>query len=350
MRVLHVTEALGGGIQSAIANYVDGLGEVEHSMFARSRPGQSTHGLESGLASREEYEGGLAGFFARLVVKVREERPDIVHLHSSFAGVARAVLPREQRVVYSPHCYAMERRDVPLPLRWAYGAVEFLLARRAQVTVAVSPREAAISGRLNGRTPAQVVLNPSPFTGDSGRDATEVESGEVVMVGRISPQKDPELFAEVARSLAGDDLRFSWIGDGDPEDRSALEAAGVEVSGWISPPELRRRLERAALYLHTAAWEGGPVSTIEAASLGVPVLAREIPSMRSLGYPLAGETPQQVASHVRQFFADPQFSARVTTASAALAADASRPAMATALRAAYASAMERASRGRPSER
>jgi glycosyltransferase involved in cell wall biosynthesis len=342
-----VTEALGGGIQSAIVNYVDGLNEVEHSMFARARRGQATHAVEAGLVSHEEYSGGLAGFFARLLAKVREEQPDIVHLHSSFAGVARAVLPRGQRVVYSPHCYAMERRDVALPLRWCYGAVEYLLARRTQVTVAVSPREAAISERLNRRTPTQVVLNPSPFDG-AHRDDADVVAGEVVMVGRISPQKDPELFAKVARAFDEDDVTFTWIGDGDTDERSALEDAGVSVSGWIAPDELRRRLERAALYLHTAAWEGGPVSTIEAASLGLPILSRTIPSMHSLGYPLAGETPQQLAVSVRRFFADPQFSAQVTAASASLAASASKPAMATALRAAYASAMTRASRGRPS--
>lgn len=350
MRVLHVTEALGGGIQSAIANYVDGLSEVEHSMFARARAGQTTHALESGLASHEVYSGGLAGFFLRLVAKVREEKPDIVHLHSSYAGIARAVLPRSQRVVYSPHCYAMERRDVPLPVRFAYGAIEFALARRRQVTVAVSPREAAISARLNKRTPTAVVLNPSPFGLDSDHLPVLGTMGEVVMVGRISPQKDPELFADVARVLSHDGLRLSWIGDGPADDRGALEAAGVHVSGWIAPSDLRCRLEHADLYLHTAAWEGGPVSTIEAASLGLPILSRAIPSMRSLGYPLAGETPQQLAHHVRRFFAEPRFAARVAAQSAALATDASKPAMATALRSAYTSAMTRASRGRPSAR
>ena len=53
----------------------------------------------------------------------------------------------------------------------------------------------------------------------------------------------------------------------------------------MPPAAVRDRLTAAQLYLHTAAWEGGPVSTVEAASLGLPVLARGIPSMVSLGYP-----------------------------------------------------------------
>lgn len=348
MRVLHVTEALGGGVQSAIANYVDCLSEIEHSMFSRARDGQATHVWAEGMVAHESYEGSLAGFFARLVAKVRAEHPDVVHLHSSFAGAARAVLPPGSRVVYSPHCYAMERRDIAAPIRWSFGAVEFLLARRRQLTIAVSPREADISARLNRRNPARLVLNPSPFD-PVPRPAGTQPQREIVMVGRISPQKDPALFAAVARALGGGSLRFVWIGDGDDPARAALEGADVEITGWMPPTELRERLSAAALYLHTAAWEGGPVSTIEAAALGVPVLARGIPSMRSLGYALAGETPDELAASVRRFFAEPTFSASVAETTAALVAGASKPTMTAALRDAYTSAAER-NWGRPSAR
>lgn len=345
MRVLHVTEALGGGVQSAIVNYIDGLRDVEHAVFARARSGQATHDWPLGVA-HEAYEGSLPGFFARLVAKVREEQPDVVHLHSSMAGVARAVLPHSRGLVYSPHCYAMERRDIPGPVRWSFAAVEFLLARRPQGTVAVSPREAEISGRLNRQNPASVVLNPSPLP-PAEHDGS---SRDVVMIGRILPQKDPLLFAAVARMHADAPWRFVWIGDGDEADRARLEAAGVEVTGWLPPERVRERLAAAALYLHTAAWEGGPVSAVEAAALGVPVIARGIPSMRSLGYPPAGETPQELAFAVRRFFERPVLAESVARASSAIAAEASKPAMSLALRDAYTNAIERTSRGRPRAR
>jgi glycosyltransferase involved in cell wall biosynthesis len=348
MRVLHVTEALGGGIQSAIANYVDGLHDVEHAVFARARDGQATYGWPASVA-HEAYRGSLPGFFVRLVQKVREERPDVVHLHSSFAGVARAVLPHRGGLVYSPHCYAMERRDIPGAVRWSFAAVEFLLAQRPQATVAVSPREAHISGRLNAHNPARVVLNPSPLQPQGGPGFPST-AREVVMVGRIQPQKDPRLFAAVARLHADSPWRFVWIGDGEGADRADLEAAGVEVTGWLPPAALRERLTGAALYLHTAAWEGGPVSAVEAAALGVPVIARGIPSMRSLGYPPVGESPRELAFAVRRFFLEPALADSVARASAAIASQASKPAMAAELREAYTSAMARTSRGRPSAR
>ena len=150
MRVLHVTEALGGGVQSAIANYIDHLPEIEHAVYSRARDGQSTYSW-SGPVEHERYAGGLGGFFVRLVRKVRQERPDIVHLHSSFAGAARAVLPPGTAVVYSPHCYAMERRDLGAVPRAGFAAVEWLLARRTRAVVAVSEREAALSRQLRAR-------------------------------------------------------------------------------------------------------------------------------------------------------------------------------------------------------
>lgn len=344
LRVLHVTEALGGGVQSAIANYVDELDDVDHTIFARDRAGQSTSEWPSRVR-RESYTGSLPGFFVRLVGKVRQEHPDVVHLHSSFAGVARAVLPHCDGLVYSPHCYAMERRDVRRPVRWAFAAAEFLLARRRQAIVAVSPREASISERLNHHNPAVVVLNPSPWEG-SAPTAFPSTVPEVVMVGRIQAQKDPQLFAAVARAARPAPWRFVWVGDGDPHDRAELEAAGVEVTGWLPPDVVRQRLAGASLYLHTAAWEGGPVSTIEAAALGLPVIARGIPSMRSLGYPPAGETPEELAYAVRRYFGEPGLASSVARASASIAEEATKPAMAAALREAYASAISTPRHGR----
>ena len=74
------------------------------------------------------------------------------------------------------------------------------------------------------------------------------------------------------------DLEAVWIGDGPEHDRRAVEELGVKVTGWLNRDEATAELRAADLYLHTAAWEGFPLSVIEAVRAGVPVFVRPIPA------------------------------------------------------------------------
>ena len=78
-------------------------------------------------------------------------------------------------------------------------------------------------------------------------------------------------------------MRFRWIGDGDEDLREVLEDAGVEVTGWLDRAELRRTLLASDLMLHTATWEGFPVSVVDAAALDLPVVARAIAPLTAEG-------------------------------------------------------------------
>ena len=336
--VLHVTEALGGGVQSAIFNYVHATPEYGHTVFSRGRDGQSTHEWPAEVTHRS-YTGNLSGVCRALRRQISSDAPDIVHLHSSFAGVARAFLPGSIPIVYSPHCFAFERVDVATPLRLAFAAAEFVLSRRHQTTLSVSPYEALLSRRLNSRNPVVVALNPSPLrrrvpAGPGGAPARPV-SNTVTMVGRLSSQKSPEVFARVAELCRGEGLNFTWIGDGPDGVPERLRSAGVEVSGWQSPEEVERLLGNSMLYLHTAAWEGGPVSAIEAATLGVPVISRSIRSMRSLGYATVGNSPEELADAVRRFRRDEGFRSEVVSRTAAVSRRSTQQQLRTRLREAY---------------
>ncbi len=71
---------------------------------------------------------------------VSQLAPDVVHAHSSFPGVyARAALLHGPRLVYTPHCFAFERRDVGWVARSTYRAVERALRGRADLLAAAGP-------------------------------------------------------------------------------------------------------------------------------------------------------------------------------------------------------------------
>jgi glycosyltransferase involved in cell wall biosynthesis len=309
LRVLHVAEALGSGIATALEDYIRSTPGHAHTVLGYRRPGAQTgDGLER-LAKRLLLlpEGRLAQI--RTVRRwVRKLRPDVIHAHSTYAGLYVRLFVRAPAatLVYTPHAYPFERRDIPAALRGVYWLIEALLSLRGGCVAAVGPREAELAERLPGR---QVVvhlpnvvrgLRPAPLV--SVQDRSEEGELRLAMLGRISPQKGPDFFrrsVELSQASALP-LRWIWIGGGEAADERALREAGAEVTGWLSRSQALGWLATADVYVHTAAWEGFPVSLLEAAALGLPIVARRIPALESLGLPLLCDSPETLVAALRR--------------------------------------------------
>ncbi len=299
-RVVHVVESYGGGVAAAISDYVTATPDLEHALLFADRPEAhiDTDADEVFLWRRPLPEGHLRRI-ASLVRLLRGTEPGtLVHAHSSLAGVyLRSALPfaRRVRTAYTPHCYGFERQDLP---PWATGAiygVEKLLTHSARSTVvaACCPRELELARQLRRRAPALLVPNVAPA--GAVRPLRRPPQGAMVLAGagRLSTQKDPAYFTAAIDALteSGVDVTARWLGGGTPAARDQLEQRGVEVTGWLGRKDFLRELGSADVYLHSAAWEGFPITILEAVSAGVPTLVRSVPSMRPYAFPHALEEP-----------------------------------------------------------
>ncbi|WP_278257924.1 hypothetical protein [Nocardioides convexus] len=94
------------------------------------------------------------------------------------------------------------------------------------------------------------------------------------------------------------------------------------------------RLATAQAYLHTAAWEAAPVSILEAAAVGLPVLARGIATLESLAVPGLGATPTDLADGLAALH-DPAAWATARAASQQFSAASTAADQRAALEAAY---------------
>ncbi|RKN59986.1 glycosyltransferase [Streptomyces klenkii] len=313
-RVLHVVESYGGGVAAALGSYLAAVPGVDHWLVVRSRPG-----CPVALPAQARVAGVLTlpdGHLARVrAVAAAYDRlsPQRVHAHSSLAGAYTRLtwnIP-SQAIVYTPHCYAFERRDFPFFGRVACLLAESVLALRTGTVAACGPREAELALRLSRAQRVvhvpnvalaldpDVVSEGGVRTGEAGVAPGVWEfSSKVrpvaVAVGRVCRQKDPVFFARAAACVP-DALQWVWVGDGGPA-RRVLQEAGVVVTGWLSRSEVFSLLRSADVYVHTAAWEGVPLSLLEAAAAGLPVAAREIPALAALCLPDLSITPWELAT------------------------------------------------------
>jgi glycosyltransferase involved in cell wall biosynthesis len=310
LRILHVVESLGSGVTTALESYIRNTPGHVHTVLAWRRDGAHTgDALDRLAAAMLTLPPGRLAQLRSVRRHVAELRPDVVHAHSSFAGFYVRLLRRPPRsLVFTPHGFSFERRDVSPALRGLFWLTEALLSLRGACVAAVGPREAQLAERLPGR---QLVLYVPNVADDlrlsgppPGRRARKTGRLRAAAMGRISAQKGPGFFRSAAsrsRQL-GLPIDWMWVGGGDPEEERALREAGVQVTGWSSRSAALGWLATADVYVHTAAWEGAPMSVLEAAALNLPILARRSAALEALGLEALYDTPEAIVSATEALF------------------------------------------------
>lgn len=311
--ILHITEALGGGVAVALAGYITNSPTHRHVLLASLRPQDKLDIFWEGMldASHDMPRNHIQAI--RNIRRIYKQlAPDWVHLHSSFAGAwGRLAGIPANKVIYSPHCYAFERQDIAWPLRKLFWITEKALSWRCARIAAGSPHEARLSQRL--RHDAKIFDLPLHVhvTEDLKKPRRLPKpdtTPRIAMVGRLVPQKDPRFFLEVVRRFRalGGRAQFVWLGGGDPLWEKILRQEGVEVSGWISDrASLLSHIAACDIYFHSAAWETGcSISALEAALLGLALVFREIPSLEGLPLPLKAKTPCGIAGVLLRLVAE----------------------------------------------
>jgi glycosyltransferase involved in cell wall biosynthesis len=314
LQVLHVVESLGSGVATALEGYIRNTPGHVHTVLAWRRDGAHTGDALDRLAEAMlPLPPGRLAQLRAVRRHVARLRPDVVHAHSSYAGFYVRLLRRPARsLVYTPHGFSFERRDISAALRGVFWLTEALLSLRGACVAAVGPREAQLAKRLPGRQLVQYVPNVVRDLQPAGAPVGDWGEGtgrlRAAALGRITAAKGPDFFRSAASLARQLDLPIDWmwVGGGDREDEELLRKAGVLVSGWLSRPAALAWLSTADIYVHTAAWEGAPLSILEAAALDLPILARRSPALEALGLEPLYDTPDALAAAMEGLLDDRQ--------------------------------------------
>ncbi|MEA2304761.1 MAG: hypothetical protein QOH43_2041 [Solirubrobacteraceae bacterium] len=318
LRVLHVVEAFGGGVYEVVRVLCERLVEREQvvAIAYGVRPETPTD-VEATLDPRieafatpwtERTPLAQLGTYRALGRLERSWQPDVVHLHSSFAGAVGSVAVGSRRpTVYSPHGYSFTMAGSGARKR-AFRAVERGIARRVTTVGAVSPSEASLAAQLGTAREIVTVPNGIPeLDAPSERPADPTRPLLAVAMGRIMAQRRPDQVAHILSAAQGL-AAVRWIGGGraDQSDAVELQAAGIPVTGWCGRDEALGHLAQATVYVHWTAWDGQPLSVLEAMARDVIVIASDIPANRDIvGPEQVFGTVEDAQAFLRRVLSDP---------------------------------------------
>lgn len=300
MKVLHVVTRLDlGGAQQNTLSTVAGLDPERFEAVLVAGPGGQLDEEAKRGPRRAVFIPALVrevSPFADLLALLQlanlflAEKPDIVHTHSSKAGILGRLAARMAgvpRVVHTYHGFGFNDFQ-PHWVKRFYVALERFCCSLTDAVVFVSranqdyARECGLGRESRWRLiRSGVDLSAFPARlADRAAKKAELQLGRhkplVVSVGNLKPQKNPLDFVDLAQRVSREvpDCEFLFIGDGPLRRRMEFRIIAGGLSHRFSLPGWRRDaaewLAAADVFVMTSLWEGLPRALVEAMKTGLP--------------------------------------------------------------------------------
>lgn len=281
MKVVHVVEPFSSGISTFILQLVRHMSDDQHIVIHGVRDDATqvqsiqaefpanTSFIKWTQGRREISLTGDIRAYRELKKLLRRIKPDILHLHSSKAGVLGRLAAKMlgyKRVIYTPNAVSFLRTDVGSFHRLVYKLMEKVMSWFPGTIISTSQGELTALKSLGIRS--TLINNGVDFSEYVYEKKPEMT---VVTCGRVTIQKNPEQFNLIARAfLHRPEVHFIWIGSG--ELAHVLDSPNIRMTGWLKPVEVRQEMMGASLYISTSFWEGLSLASLEALAIGLPML------------------------------------------------------------------------------
>ncbi|WP_195467404.1 glycosyltransferase [Clostridium sp. D43t1_170807_H7] len=271
-KVLHIVEAFGGGVFTFLVDLVNNTCDEYDIVLACSIRPQTPNDYRSYIDKRVkiiELESGIRDInlnkdiksFIEIRKLIKSEKPDILHLHSSKSGFLgrMACNDRNVKVLYNPHGFAFLKEDESNLKKKIYKILEYVAAKKCGSIIGVSKGEYKEALKLSKKS--YVINNGIDISKLPKLDEKIINTNnlKVCTVGRISYQKNPELFNKIAEEFPN--IEFTWIGEGEMKEK--LSADNIEITGWMNKKEVLKKMNDSDIFILTSLWEGLPIALLE---------------------------------------------------------------------------------------
>lgn len=324
---LHVLEIVGnaivGGMERCVERLVAGLGQGGAFRFTVACPS------EGGFADRIRAAGAQVVVVAmpedppwtsiQLVASlITAERVDLVHAHMPHAHLLGGLAARLAGVPVITTIHARQVVLADFEIHRQVGSHLSVVCRQSYyhaLGLGVSPER--LSCETNG---VDVELfQPGPRSGNGPRAALGIPDDALLVgfLGRLSPEKAPELFVRAAASLLPrlPGVHAVLVGEGPMAAslRAAIDQSGLgarlHLAGGID--DVRPALHDLDLLVSSSLTEAMPLALMEGMACGVPVVATRVGGVPEIvahgmtGWLVEPRDPEDLAGRMYQMLTQP---------------------------------------------
>lgn len=335
IRVVHIAQAAGGVEQyiKMLLKYMDSTKFENILIASKDYHAENYTNLVDAFEQVDMLrEIGMNDLNAARKVRtlIKQYKPDIVYAHSSKAGaIARiANLGLKNRLLYNPHGWAFNMKCSAIK-KILYTAIERMEAPFCDRIICISEaeRESALAKKICADSKLQVIFNGIDVEAYEQKKHEKInkttlkiqEDAFVVgMVGRISPQKAPDVFIRAAKLIKREipNAHFIIVGSGEMENdvKRYAKQNGLEdclhITGWVDNPLDYVELFDVACLL--SRWEGFGLVLPEYMMVGKPIVASNVDAIPNIirdgenGILVDVDDPRKVCDSVLKLYYYPQ--------------------------------------------
>jgi len=212
---------------------------------------------------------------------IRSSRPDLIHAHSSKAGLISRVAAKANSVpcVFTAHGWGFSE-GVPAGRSSIVFLSEWLAGRLGGMTIAVSEYDRRLALRRHITSPDRIVtiLNGVPDDGIRASPGQPTACPVITMVARFSRQKDHATLLEALRDVSLP-FQLRLVGSGPLLNHMQVRAARLGLTDRIvfhgDCTAVPRILQETHIFALISRYEGLPISILEAMRAGLPIVATD---------------------------------------------------------------------------
>lgn len=276
MKILHVAETARGGVGTYLSEVLPYQVKQsgKHSVRALLPDTHATQvtGVDRRVVRtwRRRARSLRSSLHFALAIRreVRRFKPDLVHAHSSLAGLFVRLMYgwryRRPSIIYCPHGWAFDRESLLVKTRMLM-LIERVLAPLCDRIIAVSSHERQQALRIGiPHCRVALVLNGIADRAPSRPSDWHDQRVKCLFVGRLDRQKGLDTLLDAIEPLQNQ-LCLRVIGNAVASPKSdGRSARNVEYLGWRSAGEIDAEIASADLVVVPSRWEAFGLVALEA--------------------------------------------------------------------------------------